>query len=104
MLTGLLRSRSTGHYATDTGRHLPQSPCNAWRLGQSLFHTVLIRTLSQEQNIKTGRFSMIYADEVIVSHTNENEFNSFVSNKKNEALKDRMILVKGAGIQYAEQT
>lgn len=51
-------------------------------------------TLSQEQNIKTGRFAMIYADEVIVSHTNENEFNSFVSNKKNEALKDRMILVK----------
>ena len=28
-------------------------------------------TLSQEQNIKTGRFAMIYADEVIVSHTNE---------------------------------
>jgi predicted Ser/Thr protein kinase len=26
-------------------------------------------TLSQEQNIKTGRFSMIYADEVIMSHT-----------------------------------
>lgn len=51
-------------------------------------------TLTQEQSIKTGRFSMIYADEVIVSHTNENEFNSFVNNKKNEALKDRTILVK----------
>ena len=51
-------------------------------------------TLSQEQSIKTGRFSMIYADEVIVSHTNENEYNAFVSNKKNEALKDRIILVK----------
>jgi serine protein kinase len=51
-------------------------------------------TLSQEQNIKTGRFSMIYADEVIVSHTNENEYNAFVGNKKNEALKDRIILVK----------
>ena len=33
-------------------------------------------TLSQEQSIKTGRFSMIYADEVIVSHTNENEYSS----------------------------
>lgn len=55
--------------------------------------TVLTGTCSQEQNIKTGRFAMIYADEVIVSHTNENEFNSFVSNKKNEALKDRMILI-----------
>ena len=31
----------------------------------------VLLTLSQEQNIKTGRFSMIYADEVIVSHTNE---------------------------------
>ncbi len=29
-------------------------------------------TLSQEQNIKTGRFAMLYADEVILSHTNEN--------------------------------
>src|SRR5919197_1460699 len=35
-------------------------------------------TLSQEQNIKTGRFAMIYADEVIVSHTNEHEFNAFI--------------------------
>lgn len=34
-------------------------------------------TLSQEQNIKTGRFAMIYADEVILSHTNENEYVSF---------------------------
>ena len=51
-------------------------------------------TCLQEQNIKTGRFAMIYADEVILSHTNENEYNTFVNNKKNEALKDRMILVK----------
>ncbi|AEJ39853.1 serine protein kinase [Sulfobacillus acidophilus TPY] len=51
-------------------------------------------TLSQEQNIKTGRFSMIYADEVIVSHTNETEYLNFVNNKKNEALRDRMILVR----------
>ena len=51
-------------------------------------------TLSQEQNIKTGRFSMIYADEVIVSHTNENEYNNFVTNKRSEALQDRIIVVK----------
>ncbi len=51
-------------------------------------------TLSQEQSIKTGRFAMIYADEVIVSHTNENEYNGFVSNKKNEALQDRIIMIK----------
>ncbi|MDQ2730726.1 MAG: protein prkA, partial [Armatimonadota bacterium] len=54
----------------------------------------VLLTLSQEQNIKTGRFSMIYADEVIVSHTNENEYASFVGNRKSEALQDRIILVK----------
>ena len=50
-------------------------------------------TLSQEQNIKTGRFAMIYADEVILSHTNEHEFNNFVANKRSEALHDRIILI-----------
>jgi serine protein kinase len=54
----------------------------------------VLLTLSQEQNIKTGRFSMIYADEVVMSHTNENEYNSFVGNRKSEALQDRIILVK----------
>ena len=51
-------------------------------------------TLSQEQNIKTGRFALIYADEVIMSHTNENEYNAFVGNKKSEALQDRILMVK----------
>ena len=37
---------------------------------------------------------MIYADEVVVSHTNENEYASFVGNRKSEALQDRIILVK----------
>jgi serine protein kinase len=54
----------------------------------------VLLTLSQEQNIKTGRFSMIYADECVVSHTNEHEYQSFVGNKKSEALQDRIILVK----------
>ena len=51
-------------------------------------------TLSQEQSIKTGRFAMIYADEAIISHTNENEYLSFVANKKSEALQDRIIMIK----------
>ncbi|MCL5265093.1 MAG: PrkA family serine protein kinase [Chloroflexi bacterium] len=51
-------------------------------------------TLSQEQNIKTGRFAMIYADEVIISHTNESEYNAFIANKKSEALQDRIIVIK----------
>src|SRR3989442_11232749 len=37
---------------------------------------------------------MIYADEVVVSHTNEHEYQAFVGNKKSEALQDRIILVK----------
>ncbi|MCW5969492.1 MAG: hypothetical protein KIT57_13370 [Blastocatellales bacterium] len=51
-------------------------------------------TLSQEQSIKTGRFAMIYADEVIMSHTNENEYNAFVGNRKSEALQDRIIMIR----------
>src|SRR5436305_789328 len=51
-------------------------------------------TLSQEQSIKTGRFAMIYADEVIVSHTNETEYNNFIGNRRSEALHDRIILIK----------
>lgn len=51
-------------------------------------------TLSQEQSIKTGRFAMIYADEAILSHTNENEYTAFVANKKSEALQDRIIMIK----------
>jgi serine protein kinase len=54
----------------------------------------VLLTLSQEQNIKNGRFSMIYADEVVVSHTNEHEYQAFVGNKKSEALQDRIILAK----------
>ncbi|MEW6211095.1 MAG: protein prkA [Acidobacteriota bacterium] len=51
-------------------------------------------TLSQEQSIKTGRFAMIYADETILSHTNENEYAAFVANRKSEALQDRIIMIK----------
>jgi serine protein kinase len=51
-------------------------------------------TLSQEQNIKTGRFALIYADEAIISHTNENEYAAFVANRKSEALQDRIIMIR----------
>lgn len=54
----------------------------------------VLLTLSQEKNIKTGRFSLIYADECVISHTNETEFNEFLANKKSEALHDRMIMVR----------
>jgi len=51
-------------------------------------------TLTQEQNIKAGRFALLYADEVIIAHTNETEFANFIAQKRNEALHDRVLVVK----------
>jgi serine protein kinase len=53
------------------------------------FHYVLI-TVAQEQLIKAPGFPQIYIDTVILSHTNQNEFDKFKANKENEALHDRM--------------
>ena len=50
-------------------------------------------SLTQEGNFKAGRFALISADEFIVAHTNESEYKSFISNKKNEALQSRMIVL-----------
>lgn len=50
-------------------------------------------SLTQEGNFKAGRFALISADELIVAHTNENEYRSFIANKKNEALHSRMIVM-----------
>src|SRR5579875_298363 len=50
-------------------------------------------SLTQEGNFKAGRFALISADEMIVAHTNEAEYRAFVSNKKNEALQSRMIVM-----------
>ncbi|RPF49433.1 putative serine protein kinase PrkA [Thermodesulfitimonas autotrophica] len=51
-------------------------------------------SLSQEGNFKAGRFALIYADELIIAHSNEAEYKAFISNKKNEALLSRMIVMK----------
>lgn len=50
-------------------------------------------SLSQEGNFKAGRFALISADELIIAHTNENEYKSFIANKKNEALQSRIIVI-----------
>lgn len=50
-------------------------------------------SLTQEGNFKAGRFALISADELIVAHTNESEYKSFISNKKNEALHSRIIVM-----------
>lgn len=55
-----------------------------------LYHLL---SLSQEGNFKAGRFALISADEIIIAHTNENEYRSFIANKKNEALQSRIIVI-----------
>jgi serine protein kinase len=50
-------------------------------------------SLTQEGNFKAGRFALISADEMIIAHTNESEYKTFISNKKNEALQSRMIVM-----------
>ena len=50
-------------------------------------------SLTQEGNFKAGRFALISADEMIIAHTNETEYRNFVSNKRNEALQSRLIVM-----------
>ena len=57
------------------------------------FHHVLI-TLAQEQVIKAPGFPQMSLDELILSHTNQTEFDKFKSDPANEALHDRMYYVK----------
>ncbi|GGE43736.1 protein PrkA [Pullulanibacillus camelliae] len=50
-------------------------------------------SLTQEGNFKTGRYSLISADPLIIAHTNEAEFRYFTQNDKNEALRSRMLVI-----------
>ncbi|MHA6251525.1 PrkA family serine protein kinase [Oceanobacillus sp. CAU 1775] len=50
-------------------------------------------SLTQEGNFKAGRFALISADEIILAHSNETEYRSFIANKKNEALHSRIIVM-----------
>ncbi|MGI9303216.1 MAG: serine protein kinase, partial [Gammaproteobacteria bacterium] len=54
----------------------------------------LLLTLTQEKNVKVSRFPLIYLDETIIAHTNLAEFNKFLQEKENEALLDRMVIIK----------
>lgn len=49
--------------------------------------------LTQDRVIKAPRFPNISADEVILAHTNLTEYLSYVNNPKNEALRDRMVVI-----------
>ncbi len=54
----------------------------------------LLLTLTQEKNVKVARFPLIYLDETILAHTNLAEFHKFLQEKENEALLDRMVIIK----------
>lgn len=55
-----------------------------------LYHLL---SLSQEGNFKAGRFALISADEMVIAHSNETEYRAFISNKKNEALHSRILVM-----------
>src|SRR5713101_5422717 len=58
----------------------------------------LLLTMTQEKNVKVSRFPLIHLDETVVAHTNLAEFHKFLQEKENEALLDRMVIIK---IPYA---
>jgi len=62
------------------------------KVDQKFLYVLL--TLAQEKNIKTGRFPLIYADEFLLSHSNETEYRRFLAKDEMEALHDRIIVVK----------
>lgn len=51
-------------------------------------------SLAQEQYIKMEKFGSVYADEVIVGHSNQGDFDEFSADKGSEALRDRIIAVQ----------
>lgn len=62
------------------------------KVDQKFLYVLL--TLAQEKNIKTGRFPFIYADEFLLSHSNETEYKRFLAKDEMEALHDRIIVVR----------
>jgi serine protein kinase len=62
------------------------------KVDQKFLYVLL--TLAQEKNIKTARFPLIWADEFIISHSNETEYNRFLGKDEMEALHDRTIVIK----------
>src|SRR5581483_3957683 len=50
-------------------------------------------SLAQERQFKIPKFGYIPADIAVVAHTNENEYRAFISDAKNEALRDRLFTI-----------
>lgn len=63
-----------------------------FKADRTLLTTLL--SLAQEQLVKMEKFGSVYADEAIVAHSNEGDFNTFATDPSSEALKDRIIAIK----------
>lgn len=50
--------------------------------------------LAQDRVVKSPRFPNLSVDEVILAHTNMTEYNRYVNDPKNEAIRDRMFVIK----------
>ena len=50
--------------------------------------------VAQERLIKMERFGSVYADEVIIGHSNEGDFTTFTADEHSEALSDRLIAIQ----------
>lgn len=50
--------------------------------------------LSQDREIQAPRFQPITADEFILAHTNKAEYDSYIADKKNEAMRSRIIVIE----------
>jgi len=53
-----------------------------------------LNTVAGEQRIKVPQFALIYVDLAVVSHTNEYEFHRYFADPANEAMVDRIFVVK----------
>lgn len=63
-----------------------------FKADQHLLTTLL--GLAQEQLVKMERFGSVYADEAIIAHSNEGDFEKFLADQFSEALRDRIIAVQ----------
>ncbi len=62
-----------------------------FKLDERLLSVLLV--LTEEQKIKAPGYGTIYADEAIIAHSNENEYEAMVNDKKTEGLQDRIMVV-----------
>src|SRR5690625_60530 len=103
-LTGSIDFSTIAHYGSesDPRAYRFDGELNIANRGMMEFQEMLkcdekflwhLLSLTQEGNFKAGRFALISADELIIAHTNEAEFRSFIANKKNEALHSRIIVM-----------